>query len=205
MSAWMVCRLAAAVSLTGCLALTGGCGNDEAEQPARTGDELPPTASSGAGELWSEVTVPHLRATIRSISRAKRRRLAFDVHLEPVGKLGRVRVSRFAMAGAMGELVLRKQTGEPVRVSWHMSSLVQPQGVVEDYVIVPDTGLDVRVVPPGEGNILYWKPFKDSPSNLPAGTRLRYYLVSHAECASEALDKRFQLPVLGEGLVDFEG
>jgi len=204
-----ICRLAFVVSLAVSLAMMSGCDRGEAQQSAKTGDERVPTASPDAAGSLAEVTVPYLRATIRSISRREGGELIYDVHIEPVGEMPRVKVLPFTVGCAMAEVALRKQTGEPVRVMGGTVATVQPGLRLK---AVPDGGLDLRLMPSGHPeSILYWPALGQDYADLPGGTRLRYYLSSEVTCASGANDEHwradgeyFHVPLLGEGLVLFE-
>jgi len=204
-----ICRLAVLVFLGVSLAMMSGCDKGEAQGPARAGDKPVPTATPDAAGSLSEVTVPYLRATIRFISRREGGELIYDVHIEPVGKMPRVKVLPFTVGCAMAEVALRKQTGEPVRVMGGTVATVQP-GL--RFKAVPDGGLDLRLMPSGHPkSILYWPALGPDYADLPAGTRLRYYLSSEVTCARETDDEHwradgeyFHVPLLGEGFVLFE-
>ena len=78
-----------------------------------------------------------------------------------------------------------------------------PAALPQDYVAAPEQGLDLRLGPIGEGALTRWTALASKPSDLAAGTRVRYYLSAEVNCHSEDMKKTFYVPVLGVGLVQF--
>ena len=150
------------------------------------------------------MTVPHLWATIVSVS-PKDGKLGVRVRLERGGGLGTLRVSQSDLLRAVGDVALRTQDGDAVGTKFHdrWSSPKAPAAVAQDYVSVPDEGLDLSLGPVGEAAVPQWKSLASKPSDLQPGTPLRYYLCGEVNCRSEDLKKSFYVPVLGVGLVQF--
>jgi hypothetical protein len=158
-------------------------------------------------DLRSEVAVPYLWATVESVT-PRSGKTGLTVHLER-GGLGPVRVSRSDLQRAASEVLLRTRDGDPVRTMRTMpaGALVVPAADPNDYVSVPDSGLDLTPVAFGE-TLYYWKSLELSDSLdrtfvLPEGSTLRYYLSSEVHCRSEDMRKAFYVPLMGVGLVQY--
>lgn len=103
-----------------------GCSKGDSEVADQDGVRQGVKAGVTASDLRTEVTVPHLWATVKAVS-VKSGRLAVAVHIERAGGLEPVKVSQFDIAmRALGQLALRTKDAEPVLLQYIPARLPRP-------------------------------------------------------------------------------
>ena len=173
-------------------------------------DEGAGAADLGKGtdeaDLRSEVTLPHLWATVKAIS-AENGTTAMTIHLEKAEGLGPLRVSQSGVEHLGREMALRTKDGDPIRAGVTVFAQNVPRVVPGDYLSVPDDGVDLNVVPFKDGVLYRWKSLDPEmrPTVLPIGPWLRYYVCTEVSCSTEDMKQQFWVPVLGVGVVQYGG
>ena len=186
-----------ALSVTMC----AGCGKHDDgsahQQAAPAGAEAGVTDA----DLLAEVTVPHLRVTVKSIWQ-RRDGLVFTLRIEPAGGLGPVSVHAMSFYMALSRGLIRTRGGEPVLFKWPPdATFVDIMG----FAPIPNGGWDIELYLSDFAQdvvrLQRWKSMASGPSYLKPGTELRYFLWRYQDCLGEKWAGG--VPMVGAGVVTF--